>query len=94
MSNTSHRRESLTRSKVEFDPLSPGGGSSSQDSLDGAEARHYKQQQQQQQQQQMQRSKDHSLAVVSDRKIHSESAAVIIMSFKLFFSCNILKYGC
>ena len=79
MSSTSNRRESLTRSKVEFDPLSPGGGSS-QDSLDSAD--NYNQQQPQQQQHQLQRSKDHSLAVVSDQKIHSESATVrLILNF-------------
>ena len=68
---SSHRVESLTRSKVVFDPLSPPGsdninGISSGDSLDSHN--HHPQQH---------RPTDHSQAVVTDRKIHTETAAVI-----------------
>ena len=68
---SSHRIESLTRSKVVFDPLSPPGSdnineSSSEDSLDSRN--HHPQQH---------RPTDHSQAVVTDRKIHTETAAVI-----------------
>ena len=70
---STHRVESLTRSKAAFDPLSPGGGdineSSSEDSFDSYQPHHSHQQH---------RPTDHSLAVVTDRKIHTETAAVIM----------------